>query len=116
MLCCTLCGTGVNRGANRSNHCSSGVLYQAWGQQGVIPAQVRRSVCDLNDSYVDAISQSKKGFEDFRIVCCACHLSADFHANGSFYTSGACARCKVAIEGGFRNIRHHVRALKMVMR
>ena len=116
MLCCTLCGTGVIRDSNRSNHCAGGVLYQSWGPQGVIPVQVRRSVYQLNDGYFDAISQGKSGFEDFRLVCCACHVAADYHLNGPFYQSGACARCKVAVEGGFRNIRHHARALRMVLR
>jgi hypothetical protein len=116
MLCCTLCGTGVCRGKNRSNHCSAGVLYQAWGPQGVIPAQVRKSMYDMSDAYFEAIEHSRAGYEEFRIVCCACHLAGDYHLNGPFYQSGACARCKVAVEGGFRNIRHHARALRMVLR
>jgi hypothetical protein len=90
-------------------------MYQVWGPQGVIPSQMRQSGYDLDDFY-DAISQSRRGFEDFRIVCCACHLAADYHLNRLFYQASACARCKVAVEGGFRNIRHHARVLRMVMR
>jgi hypothetical protein len=90
-------------------------MYQVCGHQGVIPVQMRRSSYELGDHY-DAIARGKRGFEDFRVVCCACHLAADYHENRLFYQNSACARCKVAVEGGFRNIRHHERVLRMVMR
>jgi hypothetical protein len=114
MLCCALCGSGVCRG-DKANQCGRGVLYQTWGPQGVIPAQMRVSFYKLNDHY-DAVSSGKRGFEDFRAVCCACHLTADYHLNRAEYEATACARCKVAVDGGFRNIRHHARVLRMVMR
>ena len=115
MLCCALCGSGVCRDRDRVNSCERGVMYQVWGHQGVIPVQMRRSSYELGDHY-DAIARGKRGFEDFRVVCCACHLAADYHENRLFYQNSACARCKVAVEGGFRNIRHHERVLRVVMR
>ncbi len=115
MLCCTLCGSGVCREMSRANHCEKGVLYQCWGLQGVIPSQIRQSIYDLGDLY-DSISQGRRGYEDYRVVCCACHLASDYHLNRLFYQTTACARCKVAVESGYRNIRHHARVLKMVMR
>jgi hypothetical protein len=90
-------------------------MYQVWGPQGVIPSQFRVTQYNLDDHF-DAISHGKRGFEDFRVVCCACHLAADYHLNSSEYETSACAACKSAVVMGFRNIRHQARVMQIVMR
>ena len=113
MLCCAVCGTTVCRG-ERASECGNGVLYQVWGAVGIIPPQFRLSCYRLDDHY-DALARGKRGFEDFRAVCCACHLAADFHLNSADFLSTACPRCRAAVDGGFRNVRHRERVLRVLM-
>jgi hypothetical protein len=89
-------------------------MYQIWGSQGLAPPQFRASYHSLDDHY-DAISRGKRGLEDFRVVCCACHLAADVHLNRGEYEATACAQCRMAVVGGFRNLRHMARVLRVVM-
>ena len=116
MLCCARCGSSVCRGGEKAYQCWGGVLYQVWGEQGVIPSYFRRSVYELNDSRYEAVSLGKRGFEDFRIICCACHLAADYHLNRQSFLSTACQRCHKAVDSGFNNVRHQARVLRMLMR
>jgi hypothetical protein len=97
------------------SECSQGVMYQVWGDIGVVPSQFRVSYYALEDHY-DALSRGKRGFEDFRVVCCACHLASDYHLHRQAFRDGACHRCRSAVEGGFQNIRHHARVMRMLMR
>ena len=118
MLCCAICGTGVGRGENTAE-CFRGVMYQVWGPQeggGVIPPQFRVSWRYRLDDHYDAMSHGRRGFEDFRAVCCACHLllSLDtFHlVNRTEFMVTSCSNCRTAVDGGFRNVRHRKRAVK----
>ena len=113
MLCCAACGSSVCSG-ERLNRC--GVLYRVWGDQGVFPTHFRRSVYELTDQRMEAVSNGKRGFEDFRILCCACHLSGDFHLNQQQFLGSACQRCRIAVDCGFRNVRHYERVMRMIMR
>lgn len=112
MLCCAVCGTSVGRGA-RASQCSRGVMYQVWGQQGVIPPRFRLCWRYHLDDHYEALSLGKRGFEDFRAVCCACHLAADFHLNRTQFIATACAKCRAAVDGGFRNVRHRERCVAL---
>ena len=85
-----------------------------WGEQGVIPSRFRQSVYRLDDHF-DAVSRGKRGFEDFRVICCACHLAADYHSNRQAFLDTACMRCRMAVDCGFQNVRHHVRVVRMLM-
>ena len=113
MLCCARCGSTVCRG-ERAQQCGGGVLYQVWGEHGVIPSRFRQSAFPLGDHF-EALSHGKRGFEDFRVICCACHLGADYHLNRRVFLDTACVRCRAAVDLGFRNVRHHVRVMRMLM-
>ncbi len=90
-------------------------MYQVWGDLGVIPSQFRVTMHEL-DRYYDAMSRGKKGFEDFRAVCCACHLGSDYHGYREEFLNTACQNCRVAVEGGFRNVRQRECVTRMLMR
>ena len=94
--------------------CSGGLLYQVWGEQMVIPSRFRQSPYLLENHY-EGMSHGKRGFEDFRVICCACHLAADFHCNRRVFLDTACVRCSAAVDHGFRNVRHHMRVMRMLM-
>ena len=78
----------------------------------MIPSQFRVSCRYRLDDHYDAISHGRRGFEDFRAVCCACHLSLDtFHLNRTKFMAISCINCLAAVDGGFRNVRHRKRAV-----
>ena len=113
MLCCARCGSTVCRG-ERVTQCGGGMLYQVWGEQGVIPSQFRRSIYQLSDHF-DAMSRGKRGLEDFRVICCACHLASDYHLHSQAFLDTSCARCRMAVDCGFENVRHHMRVVRLLM-
>ena len=114
MLCCAVCGTTVGRG-ERGSECMKGVMYQVWGELGVLPARFRVTMHEL-DRHHEAMSRGKKGFEDFRAICCACHLGSDYHGYRDEFLTTACQNCRAVVDGGFRNIRHRDRVVRTIMR